>query len=359
MNILLHPGTHTIRKTVAFKPEDSGTAEAPLNILAWHDPAAPDARPLLVGGAVVTGWKKSAFNGRSDVWEADLKPLALRAPFRQVYLNGKRLTWARYPNEDPAHPYSGGWAYVDGVRPPMYQDIEGERTDTVVLRAKDAHAWSRPQDGEVCIFPRYNWWNRIEKIAAYDPPPRTLTLATKMKYAARPEDRFCVMGLREELDHDIEYHEKGGMILIETPMEMLPDGILPPGVLPTPIPADNIALFDPCAQNPLFEDMPSIQMDVQHRSVYSLYSHLKDKPAFQVGDMVTCGQTVGTVGITGNSVAEHLHLEIRIGPSAALFDTFAMYQPDVTAEERYNYCIWSTSGRFQAIDPARLWEDQS
>ncbi len=151
----------------------------------------------------------------------------------------------------------------------------------------------------------------------------------------------------------------GHMILIETPMEMLPDGILPPGVLPTPIPADNIALFDPCAQNPLFEDMPSIQMDVQHRSIYSLYSHLKDKPAFDVGDMVTCGQTVGTVGITGNSVAEHLHLEIRIGPSAALFDTFAMYQPDVTAEERYNYCIWSTSGRFQAIDPARLWEDQS
>ena len=151
----------------------------------------------------------------------------------------------------------------------------------------------------------------------------------------------------------------GHMILIETPMEMLPDGILPPGVLPTPIPAENIALFDPCAQNPLFENSPPIQMDVQHRSVYSLYSHLKDKPPFEVGNMVTCGQTVGSVGITGNSVAEHLHLEIRIGPSATQFNTFGMYQPDVTTEERYNYCIWSTSGRFQAIDPARLWEDQS
>jgi len=200
LNILLHPGTHTIRKTIAFKPEDSATAEAPLNILAWHDPAAPDARPLLVGGVAVTGWKKSMFNGRSDVWEADLKPLALTVPFRQVYLNGKRLTWARYPNEDPASPYSGGWAYVDGVRPPMYQDIEGERTDTVVLRAPDARPWSRPQDGDVCIFPRYNWWNRIEKIAAYDPATRTITLAKPMQYAARPEDRFCVMGMREELD---------------------------------------------------------------------------------------------------------------------------------------------------------------
>ncbi|MCY2988731.1 MAG: right-handed parallel beta-helix repeat-containing protein [Planctomycetota bacterium] len=207
VNILLHPGTHTIRKTVAFKPEDSGTAEAPLNILAWRDPAAPDARPHLVGGALITGWKKGTFNGRADVFRADLKPLALTVPFRQVYLNGKRLTWARYPNEDRDHPYSGGWAYVDGVRPPMYQDIEGERTDTVVLRAKDARSWSRPQDGEVCIFPRYNWWNRIEKIAAYDPPTRTITLATKMQYAARPEDRFCVTGMREELDAPGEWFQ--------------------------------------------------------------------------------------------------------------------------------------------------------
>jgi len=200
VNILLHPGTHRITKTVAFKQEDSGTAEAPLNILAWPDPAAPDARPVLVGGAVVTGWTKSTFNGRTDLFEADLKPPAITAPFKQVYLNGKRLVWARYPNEDPAHPYSGGWAYVDGVRPPMYKDIEGERTDTVVLRAKDARPWSRPQDGEVCIFPRYNWWNRIEKVQSYDLTSRTLTLAKKMQYAARPEDRFCVMGMREELD---------------------------------------------------------------------------------------------------------------------------------------------------------------
>ncbi len=207
VNILLHPGTYAIRKTVAFKPGDTGTAQSPLSILAWRDPAAPDARPVLVGGVVVAGWKKSTFNGRSDVFEADLKPLALAVPFKQVYLNGRRLTWARYPNEDKTHPYSGGWAYVDGVRPPMYKDIEGERTDTVVLRAKDVRPWSRPQDGEVCIFPRYNWWNRIEKIAAYDRQTRTITLAKKMQYAARPEDRFCVMGMREELDAPGEWFQ--------------------------------------------------------------------------------------------------------------------------------------------------------
>jgi len=205
-NILLHPGTHRITNGVAFTALDSGTADAPLNILAWTS-ASSTGRPLLMGGVEVQGWKRSSFNGLTNVYEADLSRQGITKPFKQVFINGRRLEWSRYPNADPARPYSGGWAYVDGVRPPMYKDIEGERTDTVVLRAKDVRPWARPQDGEVCIFPRYNWWNRIEKIAAYDVQTRTLTLAKKMQYAARPEDRFCVMGMREELDAPGEWYQ--------------------------------------------------------------------------------------------------------------------------------------------------------
>jgi len=199
ITIWLHPGIHRVARAVAFTAQDAGTAAAPLTIATRRDPAAPDARAVLVGGAVVTGWTRGTLNGR-DVWVADLAPLGLKTRFRQLYLNGRRLTWARYPNENPALPYSGGWAYVDGKRLPMYQDIEGERTDTVVLREQDVRTWSNPQEAEICIFPRYNWWNRIERIKSYDPTTRTFTLQGKMQYAARPEDRFCLMGLREELD---------------------------------------------------------------------------------------------------------------------------------------------------------------
>ena len=136
-----------------------------------------------------------------------MKPLGIDGKFRQIYLNGTRQIWARYPNYDPALPYSGGWAYVDGERLPMYTDIEGERTDTVVMRAKDQRHWSRPTDGEVCIFPRYNWWNRIEKIQQFDPATRTITLARKMPYAARPEDRYAVFGMKEELDAPGEWYQ--------------------------------------------------------------------------------------------------------------------------------------------------------
>ena len=206
ITVFLHPGIHVIDKTIAFSSADAGTAQAPLLLQAWGDPAAPETRPVLVGGKVVSGWRKSTFNGR-DVYEADLSALNLKTPFKQVYLNGRRLIWARYPNETTNLPYSGGWAYVEGVRPPMYKDIPDERTDTVLLKAQDVHSWSHPEEGEVCIFPRYNWWNRIEKIASFAPQTRIITLARKMQYTARPEDRFCLMGLREELDVPGEWYQ--------------------------------------------------------------------------------------------------------------------------------------------------------
>ena len=213
MQILLHPGIYTIRRTVEFTTEDSAAESAPLTIKAWKDPKSPNDWPKLVGGVVVSDWEKSNFDNKTlssaggQIFEADLKPLHINGKFRQIYLNGRRQIWARYPNYNPAIPYSGGWAYVDGKRPPMYTDIEGEPTDTVVMRAKDQRNWSRPTDGEVCIFPRYNWWNRIEKIQQFDPATRTLTLVRKMQYAARPEDRYAVFGMKEELDAPGEWYQ--------------------------------------------------------------------------------------------------------------------------------------------------------
>ena len=213
IQILLHPGIYMVRKTVEFTKGDSGTESAPLTIKAWKDPASPKDWPKLVGGVVVSGWQKSDFNNKAlassggQVFESDLKPLGIDAKFRQIYLDGTRQIWARYPNHDPALPYSGGWAYVDGERPPMYKDIEGERIDTVVMRAKDQRNWSRPTDGEVCIFPRYNWSNNIVKIQQIDPATRTITLAKNMRYAARPEDRYAVFGMKEELDAPGEWYQ--------------------------------------------------------------------------------------------------------------------------------------------------------
>jgi murein DD-endopeptidase MepM/ murein hydrolase activator NlpD len=142
----------------------------------------------------------------------------------------------------------------------------------------------------------------------------------------------------------------GNMVLIETPLDQISASLLDSLTLPTPIPQENITRFSTCEK----EAVP-ITWDSTRKSLYTLYAHLENDPVVQAGDQVNCGQVIAAVGLSGNTVAEHLHIEVRIGPADAHFSTIAMYTEDATLQERYNYCIWSISGNFQAIDPAKFW----
>lgn len=110
--IYVHPGVHMLTSTVTFKEGDAGTPERPLRIEGWADPERPGAWPVMIGGVVVTGWQHTTFNGRDDVWVADLASLGTKDKFRNLFLNGRRQFWARYPNYDVRYPYSGGWKAV-------------------------------------------------------------------------------------------------------------------------------------------------------------------------------------------------------------------------------------------------------
>jgi len=150
----------------------------------------------------------------------------------------------------------------------------------------------------------------------------------------------------------------GNAVLIETPIENISAIWLNSLALPTAIPQENLELIRPCDSDPVFQGMVPIKWNADAKSVYVLYAHLLEIPTVRFGDIVNCGQEIGAVGNTGNSAAEHLHLEARIGPADARFGTLAMYTPDATIEERYSYCIWTTSGRFQPFNPVMLWEQE-
>jgi murein DD-endopeptidase MepM/ murein hydrolase activator NlpD len=142
----------------------------------------------------------------------------------------------------------------------------------------------------------------------------------------------------------------GNMVMIETPLESISPGLLSSISLPTPIPQENIAAFSSCDLQ-----MEPLTWDAEMKSIYTLYAHLENDLHVKIGDQVSCGQEIGSVGLSGNTVAEHLHLEVRVGPANAGFSTIATFREDATPRERYNYCIWSLSGNFQAIDPAVFW----
>ncbi len=94
--------------------------------------------------------------------------------------------------------------------------------------------------------------------------------------------------------------------------------------------------------------------DAEKRSLYLLYAHLEEKPAFQPGDAVQCGQQIGKVGNSGNSINEHLHIEVRVGPAGARFSSMDHYDNAASAEDMWNYCTWRISEQFQKIDPTKL-----
>jgi murein DD-endopeptidase MepM/ murein hydrolase activator NlpD len=143
----------------------------------------------------------------------------------------------------------------------------------------------------------------------------------------------------------------GNAIIIETPLEQIPSAWLSqlqlPEIAPTVVPNQRLTC-------PLIKDGPNSHLDVTKRSLYLLYAHLEQPPTMQIGDMVNCGQQIGVVGNSGKSTNPHLHFEVRIGPSGAVFEGLAHYDASATEIERYNYCVWRVSNLFELTDPMKL-----
>jgi murein DD-endopeptidase MepM/ murein hydrolase activator NlpD len=141
----------------------------------------------------------------------------------------------------------------------------------------------------------------------------------------------------------------GYALMIETPLERIPDSWLPVLQVPTLSPTLEF-------NTPLHCPAPAVapNWDARQRSVYLLYAHLNQVPTQTVGESVSCGQTLNEVGNSGNSINPHLHLEVRVGPSGATFDSMAHYDNAASDEQMYNYCVWRISERFQKIDPTLL-----
>ncbi len=148
------------------------------------------------------------------------------------------------------------------------------------------------------------------------------------------------------LENNIPY---GFTVLVETPLSDLPENLQ--DILSEvyqPIPED-VDYQGECPQI----NQPGVTGEL---SLYHLYAHLEQKPAFSPGDPVPCGAILGTVGNTGRSSNPHLHLETRLGPANATLEDMAFYETIYTEEQRANYCLWRMSGYFQLVDPFLLFE---
>jgi Right handed beta helix region len=191
-------GTYFLDRTFTLEGEDSGSTGSPVVFRGF-----PGERVIISGGRPITGF----VTYQGEILKTDVGPQGLKGVyFRQLFLEDKRQPLARYPNADLANPITGGWAYVDGVLVPMYKDIPGEDKHTLHAKAADFHHWSHPEEAEVFIYPRYNWWNDIVTVKSVDETTRTLTLSKDCSYAIRPGDRYFIQNLLEELDAPGEWY---------------------------------------------------------------------------------------------------------------------------------------------------------
>ncbi|MHB0998324.1 MAG: right-handed parallel beta-helix repeat-containing protein [Armatimonadota bacterium] len=191
-------GIYELPQTLKLDENDSGNARTPVIYEAYQN-----EKPVIIGGRTITGWQP--YKGRimkADVGSQGFKDIY----FRQLFFNGKRQILARYPNYDKHNLVAGGWLYMDGEKVPMYQDIENESLRTFQYKLEDRRDWAHPEEVEVMVFPRYNWWNNIIRIASIDRAERRVTLAGDASYGNRFNDRYYYRNALEELDAPGEWY---------------------------------------------------------------------------------------------------------------------------------------------------------
>jgi parallel beta-helix repeat protein len=198
VTVYLLGGTYLLPQGLKFDAKDGGSREAPVVWRAWKN-----EKPVLVGGRSITNFVP--FKG--EILKADAGAQGFKGIyFRQLIFDGRRQPLARYPNFDPQNPYGGGWAYADGKLKPMYADIPGEDKVSFTVKTNDVRSWSRPEEVEVFVFARFNWWNDIIRLASFDATTRKVTLNRNASYPVRPGDRYYFQNALEELDAPGEWY---------------------------------------------------------------------------------------------------------------------------------------------------------
>ncbi len=201
----LAPGDYAPTRPLEITGRHASKNFAPLIVTA----ADFEKKPRIHGGLPVTGWSKTTFHGRTDVWVADVSALKASARPRLLFFNGKRLQPARWPNLDAKRPYTTGYAFADarGMKQGDRFGGTGLWTDEIQIRPTDVRPWAHPEDGWTIVYSRHNWWNNLYDIRAVSNGVVLVKTARReITDNLFPWDRWCVENIAEELDQPGEWY---------------------------------------------------------------------------------------------------------------------------------------------------------
>ncbi len=140
--VVLHDGVYRLDDTLTFAASDGGTADEPVT---WR--AAEGATPVLSGGTRLPDAWQAPDEG--DIWTLELDDVAAGDwYFHQLWIDGRRATRARYPNE--------GYLRTAGPLPGFENphDHRGNREASLGFRFRDddLQHWGNFDDVNIFLF---------------------------------------------------------------------------------------------------------------------------------------------------------------------------------------------------------------
>lgn len=137
VSVLIRGGRYELSEPFVLTPLDSGSEEAPITYAAY-----PGERPVLSGGTQITGWQQ----GEGGVWQAQVPGVAESRWYpKQLFVDGKRRTRARTPNE--GYFYTAGTVLPPGASTPSNTAFR--------FAPGDIEPWDGLEDVNVVVF--HSW----------------------------------------------------------------------------------------------------------------------------------------------------------------------------------------------------------
>jgi hypothetical protein len=152
-------GNYALARELSLAPEDSGTAQCPIRYQA--EPGGP---AVLDGGCKITGWHPV----EKGIWQTQIPEVAAgHWYFEQLFVNGRRATRARTPNQF--------WFYMAGLEQEVFDPGTNRRPkearQTLYMRPGDFSAVAPLSPAElkdVNLVVYHNWDNTRRFIDSID-----------------------------------------------------------------------------------------------------------------------------------------------------------------------------------------------
>jgi hypothetical protein len=211
VTVWLGDGNYPVTEPLIFEPLKSADKNTKLVFKAEKN-----SKPVISGGIQITGWKKND----DGLWEAQLpKELTETSDFRELFVNGKRATRARFPNE--------GYLHVKKVGADRRTNFFFEKGDfPIPENVKDVelvllHDWSISRISVKEIKADENQLFAVDSIGAKNPEFFNLD-------NWEPNPRYFLENAPEFLDADFEWVFQAGekKFLLKLPENSNPANLL-------------------------------------------------------------------------------------------------------------------------------------